>query len=118
MFTLSKGIGNESEVNEGEEENIEFLEARKDAAETLEPSEQTFNFVTLFIQGAVILPRLDMVGRRRDYRNPSQIQDQLAGLVVLVGSVHQHWQPFRKPAQASQQLAPTRRIVRLPWRER
>jgi hypothetical protein len=40
VFTLAKGFDDEGEVEEAEEEDIEFLEAGEDSAEALEPPEE------------------------------------------------------------------------------
>jgi hypothetical protein len=47
VFTLSESFDGESEVKEASEQYVEFLEAREDSAEALEPSEQPFNLVAV-----------------------------------------------------------------------
>jgi len=45
MFTLAKRFDDEGEVEEAEERDIEFLEAREDSAEAFESPEEPFDFV-------------------------------------------------------------------------
>ena len=65
MFTLAKGFDDEGEVEEAEEEDIEFLEAREDSAEAFESPEEPLDFVALLVESAVVFPgsmRLDFGG--------------------------------------------------------
>lgn len=105
VFTLSEGFDDESEVEEADEEHIEFLEPREDSAEALEASEQPFDFVAPPVEGAIILPRFDAVGLGRNHGNHAQIEHQLPRLIALIGPIHQHRQAFRYLRQCPQRLA-------------
>ena len=61
MFTLTKRFDDEGEVEEAEEEDIEFLEAGEDSTEALESSEEPLYLVARLVKGAIIFPRLDAV---------------------------------------------------------
>jgi hypothetical protein len=62
VFTLAKGFDDEGEVEEAEEEDIEFLEAGEDSAEAFESPEEPLDFVALLVESAVVFPGLDAVG--------------------------------------------------------
>ena len=94
MLTLSKGFDDEGEVEEAEEEDIEFLEAGEDSAEAFEPPEEPLDFVALFVESAVVFPGLDAVGLWRNDRDHAQAEHQLPGFVALVGAIHQQRQAF------------------------
>ncbi len=48
---------------------IEFLEAGEDSAEAFESPEEPLDLVAFFVEGAVVLPRLDAVGLWRNDRD-------------------------------------------------
>ena len=78
MFTLAKRFDDEGEVEEAEEEDIEFLEAGEDSAEPLLKSpEEPLDFVALLVEGAVVFPGLDAVGLWRNDRDHTQAKHQL-----------------------------------------
>jgi hypothetical protein len=57
-----KRFDDEGEVEEAEEKDIEFLEAREDSAEAFESPEEPLDFVALLVESAVVFPgpmRLD-----------------------------------------------------------
>jgi hypothetical protein len=62
LFALAKGFDDEGEVEEAEEEDIEFLEAREDSAEAFESPEKPLDFVALLVESEVVFPGLDAVG--------------------------------------------------------
>ncbi len=62
MFTLAKRFDDEGEVEEAEEEDIEFLEAGEDSAKAFESPEEPLDFIALLVEGAVVFPGLDAVG--------------------------------------------------------
>ena len=70
------------------------------------------------VEHAVVFPRLQAVALGRHDGNPPKIQSQLAGLVVLVGTVHQQRQRRGQRPQAGEQIAALRGVVRLAGRER
>jgi hypothetical protein len=116
VFTLAESFDDECEVEEAEEEDIEFLEAGEDSTEAFESSEQAFDLVALLVESAVVLPRFDAVGLGRNDRDHAQAEHQLSGFLALVGAVHQHWQAFRHGPQFGQQGAAFGRIVRVAGR--
>ncbi len=44
-------------MNKGVEDDIKHIEPGEDAAKSLEPSEQSFDLVALFVHGKVIPPK-------------------------------------------------------------
>ena len=58
VFTLSQCLDNKREVQEPKEEHIKFLKSRRDLAESFESAEEPLDLVALFIQCAVVGPRL------------------------------------------------------------
>src|ERR1700730_18925567 len=89
MFTLAKCFDDEGEVEEAEEEDIEFLEAGEDSAEAFESPEEPLDFVALLVESAVVFPGLDAVGLWWDDRDHAQAKYQLTGFVAFVGAIHQ-----------------------------
>ena len=61
---------------------------REDAAEALETPEEPFDLVALAVHGFVILPGFEAIALAWNHRNKAEIQRQLAGFVVFVGSIH------------------------------
>ena len=49
MLTLSQGLDDKGEGEEAEEQDIEFLEAGKDAAEAFEAAEEPFDLVAFAV---------------------------------------------------------------------
>ena len=88
MLTLSQGL-HESEVEESEKHDVELVEAREDAAESLESAEESLDLVAAAIKHAVVFPRLQAVALGRHDGNPSKFQSELACLVVLIGAVYE-----------------------------
>ena len=117
MFTLAKRFDDEGEVEEAEEEDIEFLEAGEDSAEAFESPEESLDFVALLVESAVVFPGLDAVGLWRNDRDHAQAEHQLSGFVTLVGAIHQQRQAFRHGPQFRQQGATFGSIVRMAGRQ-
>ena len=117
MLTLTQGLADESEVKESEKHHIEFIETRKDALEALEPTEEPFDFVAARLQQAVVFPRFQTGPTRRNARNLSKFQRQLAGLIVLIGAVYQQRERLGQWPQSGQQIAALHRVVHLIRRE-
>src|SRR5271163_119790 len=115
--SLPFGLDDKREVEKCDEDDVEFLESREDAAKAFQSAEEPLDLVALLIEGAVVLPRLDPVGLGRHHRNHAQVEHQLAGLVALVGAVHQQEELFRHRAQLREQRPPLRRVVRVARRE-
>jgi len=105
VFTLAKRFDDEGEVEEAEEEDIEFLEAGEDSAEAFESPEEPLDFVALLVESAVVFPGLDAVGLWRNDRDHAQAEHQLSGFVTLVGAIHQQRQAFRHGPPCRQQSA-------------
>ena len=88
MFTLTERFDDEGEVEESEEQNVEFLEAGEDSTEAFEAAEESLNLVALLVERAVILPWLDAVGLGRNDRDHAEAKHQLSGFVAFVGPIH------------------------------
>ena len=112
-----QGLDDESELKESEEHHIELIEPREDAPEALQPTEEPLDFVAATVQQAVVFPRLQAGPTRRNDRNPSKIQRQLAGLIVVISAVHQQWERLGQRPQSGQQIAALGSVVHLAGRE-
>jgi len=97
---------------------VEFVEAGEDAAEALESAKQSFYFVALAVEGLVVLPRFQAIALGRNHGDKSEIQCQLPGFVVFVGTVHDQMQGRRQRSDAAQQEAALLRIGGLTGRQR
>src|SRR5829696_1564880 len=85
----------ERKAEERKKDDVQFFETGEDAAEAFESAEQSFDLVALLVKGAIVLPGLQPVALRRDYRNHAQIEHQLPGFISFVGAIHQQWKAFR-----------------------
>src|SRR5208283_3413986 len=92
-------------VEEGEKDQIQFVEAGKDATKAFEPAEQPLDFVAPAVHGFVILPGLQAVMSGWNHRDETEVQRQLQGFVVLVSAVHDQMQGCRQGSDAAQQFA-------------
>ena len=122
MLTLTwgletKSLDDEGEVEEGEEHHVELVEAGEDSAESLEPVEESLDLVAAAIEYSIELPRLQAGTLGRHDGNPSEIQSQLACLIVLIGAVHEQRQRLGQWPQTAQQLAAMLGVVSLAGRE-
>jgi hypothetical protein len=88
VLTLSKGLDDQGEVEESKEYGIEFVEARKDAAEAFQSPKESLDFVASAVHSFVILPGVEAIAFGRNHRKEVEFHGQLTGLVVLVGLVH------------------------------
>ncbi len=89
-------------MEEGKKDHIQFVEARKDAAEAFEPAKQPLDFVAPAVHGFVILPGLQALRAGRDHRNEAEVQRQLQGFIVLLSAIHDQMQGRRQGADAAQ----------------
>lgn len=105
-------------MDEGHEDDVQFIEPREDTAESLESPEQALDFVSALVHGAIVFPRGEPVGLGRHNRDESEIQRQLTGLIALVGFIHEQMKRFGLWPHAGDQVAPWRRVVGVAWRER
>ena len=83
----------------------------------LKPAEESFDLVAAAIERSVVFPGLQAGPLGRHDGNPSEIQCQLACLVVLVGAVHQQRQRLGQRPQSGEQFAALRGVVSLAGRE-
>jgi len=87
VLTLTEGLDDQGEVEESEEDDIEFVEAREDAAEAFEPAEEPLDLVALAVQGLIVEPGMQAIAARGDHREEAKVQSQLERGVILVGAV-------------------------------
>jgi len=113
-----EGLDDESEVDEGEEHEVEFFESGEDAPESFQSSKEPLYLVSFLIHRLVVEPRFQPVALGRHHRNPAEIQRQLPGFVVLVRPIHDQMQRCWKRADGTQQLASAAGIGGLARRER
>ena len=105
-------------MDEAQEQGIEFVEAREDAPEALQSSEQTFDFVAPLVHIAVVHPGVTPGPERRNHGCEAEVERQLACRVALVGAVHHQGRAGALAAETAQELAPLRRVVCLSGGER
>src|SRR4051812_36666231 len=118
LLTLSKSFDDQSEVEEGKKHDIEFIEAREEAAEAFETPEEPLDLVAPAVHGFVILPRRQTIALGRDHGNPAELQGQLAGRIVFVSAVHDEIERRRQRSDAAQKLAALHRVRGFSGRER
>ncbi len=118
MLTLSKGLDDKHEMQEGEEDNVKLIEAREDTTEAFEPPEEPFDLVSLAGDGLVVRPRFQAVAFRGNHRNEAEIRSQLAGFVVFVGTIHDEVQGCGQWSDTTKKLASSLGIGGLARRER
>ena len=87
MLTLTEGLDDESEVEESQKDDVEFIEAGEDAAEAFEPAEEPLDLITLAVHGFIILPGTQAIAFGRNHREEAKLQSQLESLIVFIGAV-------------------------------
>jgi hypothetical protein len=118
LLTLSEGIGDQGEMDKRGEHHVERLEAGEDPTKALQAAEQPLDVVAPLVDCLAVVPGGESIGLRRNHRGETQIESPLAGLVALVGAVHDQVQAPVRAAQRGQQLAAFGRVVRLARRQR
>ncbi len=74
MLTLSEGLDDQGEIEESQKDDIEFIEAGEDAAETFESAEEPLDLIALAIDGFVVLPGLQAIAFGRNHREEAKVQ--------------------------------------------
>jgi hypothetical protein len=74
VFTLSKIIDDQCEIDECEKDDVEFVEAGEDAAEAFEPAEEPGYLIASAIHGFVALPGIQSVALGRKDWDEAKIQ--------------------------------------------
>ena len=110
---LLKCIPDHGDVNEAEGDQVELVVAGGYAAEALEPAAEALDLVAPTVEVAVEGPGRIAVPGRRDDGPTAQFTGQLAGLVAVIGAVHDQRQVARDRAESGQELASDRRIAAL-----
>src|SRR3990172_6227470 len=116
-LTLSEGLDDQSEVKESQKDNVEFIEAREDAAEAFASAEEPLDLVALAVHGVIILPGIQAIVAGRNHREEAKVQSQLERLVVRIGTVQDEIQRGGQRSDAAQQLAAFDRVGGLARRE-
>ena len=111
-------IDDQREDDESEVHDIKLVEAREHSAEALEPPEQAFRPVAPPVHFPVVFPGRDAAALRRHHGCEAEVGCQPAGLIVLIGPIHDERRAARRPLQPLQELPPLRGIVRVAGRER
>ena len=98
-------------MGEAEEDEVELVVAGGDPAEALEPAEEAFDLAAAAVEFAVVGPgRVAVAGRRND--GPvAQLASQLAGLVAVIGAVHDQRRTAADGTEAAQELATSGRVA-------
>jgi hypothetical protein len=102
VFTLAKRFDDEGEVEEAEEEDIDFSKREKILRKPLSRRKSALDFVALLVERAVVYPGLDAVGLWRNHRDHAQAEHQLPGVVTLVAHPRTH----RRPPDQQDQRTP------------
>ncbi len=108
MLTLSQRIDDEGEDDESKEEHVEFLEAREDAAASLQSTPHPRACGAPFVQLTVIRPRSHPAPPRRPHGHIPQCHGQGPRLGARGRPVPQHRGRSGGRAPARQQLAARR----------
>ena len=58
MSTLTKGLHDEGKAEEAEEHHVEFIEAGDDAAESLEPTEESLDLLAAALERPLVCSRI------------------------------------------------------------
>src|SRR5205807_9844350 len=116
LLTQSQPVGDQREADESDEHDVEFFEAREDAAEALQAPEQTLYLVAPLVHLTVVLPGRDArrLGRNDGYE--AQVERRLSGLVAFIGAVHDQVQRSIGSAEPAEQCTPFWRVAGLPRR--
>ena len=101
------------EIQEAPIGRVELVEPREEAPIALESPEQPFDLVAKLVGFPVIFPFDFPVRLRRHDRRHSNVADELAGLVALVGAVHRQRRARDRIGPALQQGAAFGRVVGL-----
>ena len=117
LLTLLECLDAEGEVDEGDEHEIELVEAGEDAVKALEATEESLDLIASCVQRLVVPPGLAAVRIRRHNQDKAQIKRQLARLIALIGAVHDQWAAARQLKARGQPRASLRGIARLAWGE-
>src|SRR5271155_2184483 len=92
-------IGDEREIDEGDEHEVELLESGEDTTEALESTEQPFDLIAPLVHFPVVFPRCDSRLLGWNDGDKSEIKRQLPGLITFVCTVHDEMQRPRRPAE-------------------
>jgi len=109
----SQPIDDDCEVDEGDEHEIELLEAGEDSSKALQSTEQPLDLVAPLVHNAVVFPRRHPSLFGRNDRDETKIEGELPSLVTFVRSVHDQMQRSQGLTELAQQLTPLRRVMRL-----
>ena len=113
------GIGDWREVNEENENNIQFIESGKDSTQALQPTKQPLYLVALLVHFLVVFPRFQPIAFGRHDRKHLKRQNQLARFIPCLGFIHNDMRPFPSAVfKGIQQFSSLRRITHLTRGER
>ena len=97
MFTLTLCVKYKNEHDEAEKHGIRFLGPGEDAAESLQPPEQSFNLITL-VHFPIVFPTMNPGLEWRNHGPEPQIRCRLAGPVPsFARSINRDGFPCRPP---------------------
>src|ERR1700688_75089 len=105
-------------MNKRGEHDVELLETGEDPTVALQAPEEPFDFVSTLVNLLAVFPGIYPGGQRRHYRREAQVKCQLAGLVALIGAIHDQVHRAIGSAQRGQQLAAFGAVASLSGRER
>src|SRR3972149_8651422 len=100
-----EGLDDQSEVEESQKDDVEFIEAREDATKAFESAEEPLDLVAFAVHGFIVLPGLQAIASGRNHRDEAKVQSQLESLVVLVGAVPEEMQRCGQRSDTAQKLA-------------
>ena len=85
----TKPFDDQSEIDEVDKHQIEFLEAREDASTSLQSPEQSLDLVASLVHRAIIFPGIDSIALGRNHGNEVEVQRQLASFLALLRTIHE-----------------------------
>ena len=105
-------------MNEAHKHDVQLLESGEDAPESLEPSEEAFDFIAPAIHDTVVFPRLDPIGFGWHNGDEPQVQRKLPGFLALIRPIHQQAHGPIWFTHGTDQFAAFWRVVCLTRRQR
>lgn len=106
-------------MNKEFKNDIQLVKARENSSEAFQAPEQSLNLVSFFVHVPVVFPNTQAIAFRGNNRNHTEIKNQLARLIALIGFVHDDLSAFPAAVfKAFQQFSPFGSVAGLPRRQR
>jgi hypothetical protein len=79
-----QAINDQREIDERDEHDIGFFKPREEAPKSVEPAEQSFDFMASLIHDAIVLPWRASIVLGWHYRNKPSIRGQLPRRIAFI----------------------------------